>query len=160
MWMIFSPHVIGCVVGNLKAKVIETESKMKNKESWEPGRELDALISEKVFGRTVIRISKEEALDLMALRSYQSASGRMEMIQTLLMGVDSETREPPPHYSTDIAAAWEVVEKLNPKEDEFRLVNFRGQGWECTFRFFRGDREEGETVPHSICLAALKAIGD
>lgn len=83
-----------------------------------------------------------------------------------------------PYYSTDIAAAWEVYErvlKLNNFEvgyDTYREV------WFCTnistdfrYTFDLSDEEfnlqmndtcvagKGESAPHAICLAALKVVG-
>jgi hypothetical protein len=71
-------------------------------------------------------------------------------------------------YSTDIAAAWEVVEEVMPKlgyhtitlliehseapEDESVMVEF-GIG------VLKVNAEWGISVPHAICLAALKAVG-
>lgn len=61
--------------------------------------------------------------------------------------------------STDIAAAWEVVEKLFPAEDEFNLRCFRRQNWKCTFRYFEGYSSYATTAPEAICLAALTGLG-
>lgn len=63
-----------------------------------------------------------------------------------------------PHYTTDIAAAWQVVEKL--KKHGFYAVIWVKPGIVqlychnevCTI-------EEKGTVPLAICLAALKAVG-
>ena len=68
------------------------------------------------------------------------------------------------HYSTDIAAAWEVLEKMqdngwfwNIDYDYGELVAGFGKG-----RDSEGDLswhyEQAETTPHAICLAALKAV--
>lgn len=77
-----------------------------------------------------------------------------------------------PNYSTDIAAAWEVVEKIKVLPErgmrkfggrntpEFVLVwdvdhwyvDFDGQGTVPPIH------AEGETAPLAICLAALKAV--
>lgn len=91
-----------------------------------PGRELDALIAEKVM-----RITKSGNTD-------------------------------PKPYSTDIAAAWEVVEKLKWEYWHVQLHHYQGNkygyvGW--TFRMCQVDKEieasSEVSAPHVICLAAL-----
>jgi len=66
----------------------------------------------------------------------------------------------PAYYSTDIAAAWEVVEKLIP--DCFLTLQWI-EGWEVS-HFEPGPYgghmhlAHGDSAPHAICLAALKAL--
>lgn len=97
-----------------------------------PGKELDALIAEKVTG--------------------WKPSG--------LLGKDHKyaVKEfyEPPHYSTDIAAAWEVVDKIAPLDD-FRLA-FRNGEWFAEFSSMINQFAQAGTAPHAICLAALKAV--
>lgn len=79
-----------------------------------------------------------------------------------------------PRYSTDIAAAWPIVEKF--KEAGFliqimygvdaRISVENGKGLEVTEVRFSGQHgpdhvghETGDTIPHAICLAALHALG-
>lgn len=66
----------------------------------------------------------------------------------------------PAHYSTDISAAWEVVEKLegrfiwdfnSHKNWRVRLATYDRKDW----RLVEG---EAATAPLAICLAALKAV--
>lgn len=87
------------------------------------GRELDALVAEKIFGW-----SKS----------------------------DLEINEDISHFSTDIAAAWEVVERLRSRGYRFE-VRSQPQG----FWVYFGEEMSAEapTAPHAICLAALKAVG-
>ena len=56
------------------------------------------------------------------------------------------------HPSTDIACAWEVLEKL--RRHIFQLSD--DEGWCCTFsmRF----NAKADTAPLAICRAALKAV--
>lgn len=59
--------------------------------------------------------------------------------------------EPIPDYSTSIAAAWEIVEKLLNEGHGIRLYGRQGftvniDGWE----------ETADTAPMAICLAFLK----
>ena len=67
-----------------------------------------------------------------------------------------------PHYSTDIAKAWEVVEEMNPEYNFFirmlhrpavRVIRKEYMGHENTSTIF------DESAPMAICLAALKAKG-
>ena len=64
-------------------------------------------------------------------------------------------------YSTDIAAAWEVVEYMRAKDEwAFTLGTDTDGDWDATF--WEGDTfhdATADTAPHAICLAALKAIG-
>ena len=64
-----------------------------------------------------------------------------------------EFTEPTAFYSTDIAAAWEVVEELDLSMYPLACT----VGWR--FEFDRNEGAEAETAPLAICLAALKAKG-
>ena len=96
------------------------------------GRELDALVAEKVMGWTNVRFI------------CHGLSLRGE--------VDGEPSEKVPFYSVDIDAAWDVVEKIGTS---FTLERYNR--WYVEF----GDRYSAaaDTAPHAICLAALKAVG-
>ena len=64
--------------------------------------------------------------------------------------------------STDIGAAWEVVEKLALTFELGWLPTDKGLNWDASFGEKRGS-EDGtttyaETAPLAICLAALKAV--
>jgi len=107
-------------------------------------RERDALVAERVMG-----LSKSDA--------------RQAGLNCPTCGYDGQWssganwRTLVPQYSTDIATAWQVVEKLKEKY-EFQLLLDHGQ-W--SFSVFRGDKFTvyGSTVPEVICLAALRAVG-
>lgn len=115
------------------------------------GRELDALVAEQVMGLDVHWSSSNEPL--LTVRSAPNAHHHKEL----------------PPYGTDIAAAWEVVEKVGGKAYvEMGLRNDAGDGadWCATFGHAEGNTkwiEDGgafaETAPLAICLAALKAVG-
>lgn len=71
-----------------------------------------------------------------------------------------------PRFTVDIAAAWEVVEKLRSKGCTMDLFDTPDHGWQAAFDTDPcGDHEEtvcggfGPTVPIAICLGALKAAG-
>ena len=121
------------------------------------GRELDALVAEKVMGWTWD-----------GKTAWSPTGSRLWMV-----------RKDPywwlPYYSTDIAAAWEVVEKLVLLENCQLTRNTKGEwagenGLYAVTRLChdpigsigelkRVSLGEGETMPHAIALAALKTVG-
>ncbi len=113
------------------------------------GRELDALVCELVMGW---RREPQWGLTTMGKPNKPSPEGTC-----------SVTSEVVPHYSTDIAAAWEVVEKLC-ELDEFCLITYFGSGgkvdgWVCELMSdYKHDRMKALTAPLAICRAALKAV--
>ncbi len=129
----------------------------------EPGRELDALVAE-LFGEKPDVSPTEDSLWL--IRRGSDNGGWLRSItgsdpdDCNLMVVDWLPRP----FSTDIAAAWEVVEKLLGRF-QFTLNSLEdGLGWYAEFgawneKIYQAYDENAETVPHAICLAALKAVG-
>lgn len=120
-----------------------------------PGRELDALIAEKVMGLDVI-ISTHEYNKLNDVGTASS-------------------REPIKSYSTNISAAWEVVEKFNRGDYNEKMVSccidieicdcpigdFKDGNWVSVSIYSPSQikvQAFGKTAPHAICLAALKAV--
>lgn len=123
-----------------------------------PGSELDAFIAEKVMGL--------KPLDL-PLFSVKDDFDKIVISHVVSEWFDLKT---PKHYSTDIAAAWEVVEKLRAEEFFFIVSNSEIStglikiGENKIFASFgkkhrKVETTVGETSPHAICLAALKAVG-
>lgn len=117
-----------------------------------PGRDLDALIAEKVMGGNQYEAYFVKAID------HDSAS------------VSYETRLTWPPYSTDIAAAWVVVDALYIHKHVMVLYKentvMAPSGWYASFDFKYPEPDKAEdqfiwakTAPHAICLAALKAVG-
>lgn len=105
-----------------------------------PGRELDALIAEKVMGLEIVHLGEPSK------PFVKNFTGTSE----------------PTEYSTDIAAAWEVVERLKDSEHAFGFELTQDQGELCEWLAYFGEgrfKAESETAPHAICLAALKAVG-
>jgi hypothetical protein len=103
-------------------------------------REIDALVAENVMGWILIPREK---------LGWGIPPGRPHLVD--------EVKEIP-HYSTDIAAAWEVVEKMteNP-EPHFELSKDRA-GWHAGFdpdRPFKRVTAKATTAPLAICLARL-----
>lgn len=126
-----------------------------------PSRELDALIAEKVMG-----------------------GGRDTHVGQRLMYSSMAERDEPPTlgwdfnikpYSTDIAAAWEVVDKIKqirPDGSSFGLnieyeyefaIKWYDKKYFCGWYPINLDgvptlEGEGESAPHAICLAALAVM--
>lgn len=112
-----------------------------------PGRELDALVAEKVFGRKVEWVYDEEECRKEPM-VFMDRTGDFEVLS---------------HYSTSIACAWEVVETLISTDDwaEFSLDYESNLKWTVAPGSFYHDTAKavfGETAPHAICLAALKVV--
>ncbi len=115
------------------------------------GREMDALIAEKVMGIELPKwIFQEHGL------------------------TTKTSREVVPDYSTDIAAAWQVVEKMRSNGYFYEVTeNIEDPSIYCAMFVDRSTSyydtyESGwsneqwaaaSTAPHVICLAALKAVG-
>jgi len=91
------------------------------------GRELDALVAEKVFGEKCICNDSPYCC---------------------------QVHDNQDEYSTNIAAAWEVLNK----HDCFELIKNASGHYICTL--VEEQKEvAAESAPHAICLAALKAVG-
>jgi hypothetical protein len=117
----------------------------------EAGRELDALVAEKVMGCKVTRFTN----------SLKTVSARCDCpddpheYHTDFGGFKE--------YSTEMGPAWEVVEKMRPIAD-LTLETYGTEPFFC-IAIFRKDagkgsfQAEAKTAPHAICLAALKAVG-
>lgn len=122
-----------------------------------PGRELDALVAEKVMGWKFTGGFSTDP-ELGSDRWATDSNGHERFYQDV------------PYYSTDIAAAWEVVEILSDRFD-FRVHTRAGYtGKWVAFGYNpqkskemqEGDFQYGvfkSSLPHAICLAALKTVG-
>jgi len=103
------------------------------------GRELDALVAEKVFG-------------------YEC--------DPFDYGPTCPVHGKGKNYSTDIAAAWQVVEKLMPTIGHiYPAVDLEtGELLHWCAVVETGDTSRqgvtADTAPRAICLAALKAVGE
>ena len=138
------------------------------------GRELDALVAEKVMGCRVswwsLRLVDRPPTDIEwrhGLFTSEASLERMEEGEVLVADANGDMPmhqmlgrsewEGIPRYSTDIAAAWEVVEKMRARGLIVDLT--LGAGAYCRIGGFRPFAEErGATAPLAICLAALKAV--
>ncbi len=125
--------------------------------SLKPGPELDALIAEKVMEWELKPHENKDFWPFFWIMSVPT--GRIDG------GIGSWSP------STDIAHAWEVVEKVREAWSNFNLHS--ANGWGASFGDIRMLEPElddvterwtpvcnAPTAPHAICLAALKAVGE
>ena len=121
-----------------------------------PGRNLDVLVAEKVFGLRT------------GMANFES--GSVPIILDKFLDIEV------PYYSTQIEAAWTVVEKvksIQPHPNFFGLardhlqrftIQHEEARWKAGWAPINLDgvmtvEAEAESAPHAICLAALKALG-
>lgn len=113
------------------------------------GRELDALIAEKVMGWIVAHSSE----------GFYRWKPKPDNPNSY-----SEWQEGLPHYSTNIADAWHVVEKLKEYGNVVEVKCFRSGSVDVQVRGGNINDIRGagnaDTAPLAICLAALKAVGE
>lgn len=135
------------------------------------GRELDALVAEKVMGwrpmqgGVSMEIGEKDDLWEDGSRKWYGKDGDPRPMRLL----------PSPKFSTDIAAAWLVVEKLIARGDEFTLERIsldkvwrakvypftKDKGW-AGGGYFTSSNDvavNAKTAPLAICRAALLAVG-
>jgi hypothetical protein len=105
------------------------------------GRALDAVVAEGVMGLKL---------------GPAPMSGSFKI--TCVRVGDREWRSLP-YYSTDIAAAWPVLEKL--RENQNIDIHEYSEGWEVVLIGPGSHAVTGQadTASHAICLAALRAVG-
>ena len=129
------------------------------------GRELDKLVAEKVMGFYNVQ--------LVPLVTDEDKEDYEEDGVKLFGGCGSAHWMHVPHYSTMIAAAWEVVEKLRKQMCCLRIVSDHEYLWEVYGIKDPDDSDHENPVivqwkvyassedsaPLAICLAALKAVG-
>lgn len=112
----------------------------------EPGRELDALVAERVIGWRNLEWCEacHEGGTIAPEGWYGDGPG----------GECYLTRE----YSVDIAAAWQVVEKMI--DIGYSVFVDYVERWRCFITQGGGESPvEATSAPLAICLAALEAIG-
>lgn len=129
----------------------------------EAGRELDALVAEKVMGWERVEgvdINRREGVP-----EEKLDADRWHCRRAWFVGNERKACEECgtlPTYSTDIAAAWEAVEKVLP-DFLVDLTYWHIDSPHVTL-YRRNDSSENysgiaPTAPLAICLAALKAVG-
>src|SRR4030042_3107738 len=117
------------------------------------GREMDAFIAEYVMGIEILRTPKSAICNgcrvnmgtwAVVEKNYHEWGDKVEDVHL---------------YSTDISAAWEVVEKS--VDFELSRTIWSPHGWECGIRLNEEDSTiwgKGATAPLAICRAALLAV--
>jgi hypothetical protein len=121
------------------------------------GHELDALVAERVMGwkwcDVRLRGSTNTVRVLLPPRDgYWRQDGAHDERDF--------ARAAPPFYSTEIRAAWEVVEALNERGFGVEVFRYgKAEGLEREWFVSIGDTEaDADTAPLAICRAALKAL--
>jgi hypothetical protein len=124
----------------------------------EAGRELDALVSRKVMNVKPVIVELYSEFD--DTRNYVDVGDYV--IYPEGVGICKRLSA----YSTDIAAAWQVVEKLETQEILFQICKLGYSKndifWLAEFRDCSGGESSGvgnsPTAPLAICRAALLAV--
>jgi len=152
----------------------------------EAGRELDALVAEKVMGWEYLEVGyfgeEDETPRQVELNDWLDKVG-IESIGPYFIDVErdfwiyaSDMWGHGWNPSTNIADAWRVVEKLCNWDVDDNMLVLEGQGpdieeegqpgwvakqwWKADIVGIAGHNiGEADTAPHAICLAALKAVG-
>jgi hypothetical protein len=117
-------------------------------ETREAGQELDAMVAEKVMGWLGV---VSEFMDVDRTRWFVPS------------GVPSydAPREKVPAYSTDLTAAWQVMEFLNKRGHRVGIA-WQPPHW-CAFVFsvgYNSLNSQADTAPLAICRVALLALDD
>lgn len=143
-------------------------------ELQQAGQELDALIAARVFGLQVIRdwpcgwddegdydaASTREAPDRPGFTKQDAARWRTRYSERGPVyddPTDPRPYTPVPFYSTDIAAAWRVVEEMTKPARAARLESTRFAYWWDRARLWACSAEEAAA---EICRAALACVTD
>lgn len=127
-------------------------------EELKPGRELDALVAEKVMG---LKINWDETTPCPLCGDVGRFCGAR-----MWCSHDGWYYSQYKNYSTDIAAAWEVVEKLPFSGRPYIHLGLCDTYTDSPRWFVEVDLDgpfkrvlvKADTAPHAICLAALKAV--
>lgn len=141
-----------------------------------PGRELDAMVAEKVLGWRWIKFGAKGDDSLTAIvppahiynrPHWQPSNSEAERFYDwdTLSWLDKNEKHHwgLPHYSTDIAAVQEVKQKMAEMGwDWFCLIERPGQATVTISALNNPALPDvqgvAETAPHAICLAALSAV--
>ena len=135
----------------------------------EPGPELDHLVAEKVVGSPEPSMSFPADAPpsyFMARNSGQLVSG--DGIWRIRHGSDTNVGWDPLHFSREWDAMRLVVEKLQAERFELDICVYAGAespeasceiSREYPGQWVRVAYETAPTLPHAVCLAALKAVG-
>ena len=118
------------------------------------GRELDALVAEKVMGW--LEVAKKPIANAFGQAVMEDYVGKPTASAAQPMLV--------PRFSTMIQEAWKVADKLRGEVQFLAVISGKGpqgtQPWICKINREGAFLEErADTAPLAICLAALKGVG-
>ena len=127
------------------------------------GRELDQLVSEAIFGPW-----DESLCRVCGWKIVPDGEQGCWHDNCSLRPPPTRRADEPQAYSTEIAAASEIVEKLQPnlylsltveqhEGRQYATADFTGDRWVDLTQHFEAEAE-AETAPLAICLAALEAV--
>lgn len=114
------------------------------------GRELDVLVAERIMGLTPLQVKADMTI-ITASRDWLDEGD--------YYWIDGQVARELPHYSTDIAAAWLVVERImrvpETAEEVRRAANTRfGFWWDSAYLWACTSQD----AARRICLAALDVM--
>lgn len=137
----------------------------------EAGKELDALVAEimepkPLQTKTYRQLEQEDAGNYTCWEIFSPGGWWKIGIDWCEVEKNEEQNKvpdwiPAKEPSTDIAAAWEVVEELRNKAEYMNLEYYSGKYcFAIHYTPHSDDRHQGiaETAPLAICKAALKAV--
>lgn len=146
----------------------EREGRATRTPQWEAGRALDAEIAETVMGEVAANAPVGDGMTRTATIYKPTMQKANEEIRraypkSLAKGQLWDAQYVGPRYSTDMAAAWSVVENLASRGWKVDVQNRYAPTWACHVSFpapdYRNVFTHTNSAALSICLAALEAIG-
>ena len=128
------------------------------------GRELDALVAEHVEGWTWDPWKGGNRIERVLMAPKPTTV--MLFVGAYVLAGELVITDNLPHYSTDIAAAWQVVEAMHGRGLRYAIKGyfegvashgciFDDENWVDSNPLYKA---VAETVPLAICRAALKAV--
>lgn len=127
-------------------------------------RERDALVAEEVMEMTPCphyeRVNFGAAGGPMLQRDNEACDCDGETYPEDAIGSIHGTIGGCPHFTTDISAAWRVVEEMRDDDYWFKLlIDYSPERVKATCRGEVSSFRDSDRVPEAICLAALRAKG-
>jgi hypothetical protein len=129
-----------------------------NEQVAKQGREMDALVAERVMGWRWLKVIG--CRNPIFMPPEQLAEYLPEYVKKNVLSYDGNPPSRLPHYSTDITAAFHVIEHLRQQSMMLSVSWGNDGGWWCVIYPETGSPVEGdyaETAAEAICLAALRA---
>lgn len=141
--------------------------------TMEPWRELDSKVAEIVMGWVAWEEKRGEYLHVIfqkpgdrepyrSERNWEQAATRYRQISFSEIDHHKHIVHGMRDFSTDISAAWEVVEKFHEVSVK-RFETMKGHRYWCKIEIDYDSEPiiaQGDTAPEAICKAALLAVMD